>query len=302
MLVRGVAAIPAGRERASECAARRARIAVWIEEAQHLLETVKKELRDFAAQKPDSDGTPSLEFHRHWVESLRWAIDHTNAAQTAARTLETLDSFETPELEYSELSEQLCITKEALRGFTGVMLDSGKAAVSRLERTVKPAAFAPVDKLHALPDTCSSASDSRSPSREPPPLSPKTISSGTDTGAVVDQDRSAAASVPGGVAEVCGFSAGESVEVWSNGRGEWLPCLIRAVFPQEVEADGFTIPPSTIKVQFEAGSKTKYIREGGILREMRRAASGPCKPLAFTGLSRAVSRANVLLPALLVSA
>jgi len=76
--------------------------------------------------------------------------------------------------------------------------------------------------------------------------------------------------VPGGVVEVFGFSAGENAEVWSNGRGEWLPCLVQAVFPRLVEADGFTIPPNTIKVQFEAGSKLKYIREGGILQELRR--------------------------------
>ncbi|CAK0817592.1 unnamed protein product [Prorocentrum cordatum] len=83
------------------------------------------------------------------MKCLRWAGNMTNALQTAARTLRTLDSFNTPEREYSELAEQLSIIKEALRDFWGVTLDSCSTALRRLEQ---------VDKLEALSETCSTAS------------------------------------------------------------------------------------------------------------------------------------------------
>ncbi|CAK0826235.1 unnamed protein product, partial [Prorocentrum cordatum] len=73
-----------------------------------------------------------------------------------------------------------------------------------------------------------------------------------------------AATNSGGAAEVFGFSAGEDAEVWSNSKGEWIPCLVQAVFVRETEADGFTVPPNTIKVESEAG--TKYLMAFGSAR------------------------------------
>ncbi|CAK0791825.1 unnamed protein product [Prorocentrum cordatum] len=93
--------------------------------------------------------------------------------------------------------------------------------------------------------------------------------SDSDSGAVFDLDAWAAADASGSeaVAEVLGFSAGDGAEVWSNSKGVWLPCLVLAVFPHEVEADGFTVPPNTVKVQSEAG--VKYIREDAVQRAVR---------------------------------
>ncbi|CAK0872138.1 unnamed protein product [Prorocentrum cordatum] len=103
----------------------------------------------------------------------------------------------------------------------------------------------------------------------------------------------AAAAVPartqaadGTAEEVFGFAAGESAEVWSNTRREWLPCLIRAVFPRQVEADCFTVPPRTVKVESPAG--TRYVREGAILQELRKTAGKrrcPPGPAAALGAS-----------------
>lgn len=161
-LIRGVAAVPAGRQRAEECAKRRDEIAVGIDLVLHTLESTEKALRAPAVRKADSDGEPSPELSRH-LKSLRWAANFTNAMQTAARTLKTLDSFDTPELEYSEIAEQLCIIKETLRDFTGMMLDAGSAAVLRPDQAAKPAAHAPLaDKHDALSETCSTASGLRS--------------------------------------------------------------------------------------------------------------------------------------------
>jgi len=165
-LIRGVAAVPAGRERAEECAKRRDEIALGIDLVLHTLESTEQALRAPAAvREADSDGEPLPELSRH-LKSLRWAANFTNALQTAARTLKTLDSFDTPELAYSEIAEQLCIIKDTLRDFTGMMLDAGSTAARQPKQAGRPAALrAPsAEKREALSDacSCSTASGSRS--------------------------------------------------------------------------------------------------------------------------------------------
>lgn len=81
---------------------------------------------------------------------------------------------------------------------------------------------------------------------------------------ILDKD----AAAPPASCDVFGFSAGERAEVWSNGRGEWLPGVIQANFLEETQADGYTVPPNTIKVESEAG--TKFILKDNIQSELRR--------------------------------
>mmetsp|Transcript_37240 Transcript_37240/g.104559 ORF Transcript_37240/g.104559 Transcript_37240/m.104559 type:complete len:273 (-) Transcript_37240:31-849(-) len=164
-LIRGVAAVPAGRERSKVCTARRARIVCGIELALQVLEAMEEALRSPSVLRAGPDGEPSPELLRH-LEGLGCAASTTRALETAARTLRTLDSCDTPELAYSEIAAQLCIIKDTLRDFTGMMLDAGSTAARQPKQAGRPAALrAPsAEKREALSDacSCSTASGSRS--------------------------------------------------------------------------------------------------------------------------------------------
>jgi len=160
-LIRGVAAVPAGRERSKVCTARRARIVCGIELALQVLEAMEEALRSPSVLRAGPDGEPSPELLRH-LEGLGCAASTTRALETAARTLRTLDSPSAAELEYTEIAEQLSMIRETVRDFTGMILDACKTHRRRPERAAEPTAFAPADKLEALSETCSTASDSRS--------------------------------------------------------------------------------------------------------------------------------------------
>lgn len=157
-LIRGVAGIPAGRERAEECTARRAEISRGIESVLQVLEAAAEALRSPAALQAGSDGEPSPEPLRH-LKGLRGAASVTSALETAARTLRTLDSFGTSEPEYSRIAEQLSLVRDTLRDFTGLMLDACKTPLRRPERAAEPAAPASAGKLEALSETCGTPRD-----------------------------------------------------------------------------------------------------------------------------------------------
>lgn len=67
------------------------------------------------------------------------------------------------------------------------------------------------------------------------------------------------------------YVVGESVQVWSNGKGTWLTATVQAVFPTATIADGYSIPAGSVKVVSEAG--IKWIMPENINVLLRKAGS-----------------------------
>ena len=68
---------------------------------------------------------------------------------------------------------------------------------------------------------------------------------------------------------------GENVEVWSNGRGKWLPAVVHGVYIQATTTEGFDVPPGSVKVLSEAG--VKWVLADSVATVLRKVTevSGP---------------------------
>lgn len=71
------------------------------------------------------------------------------------------------------------------------------------------------------------------------------------------------------------FVVGENVEVWSNGRGKWLPAVVHGVYIQATTTEGFDVPPGSVKVLSEAG--VKWVLADSVATVLRKVkeVSGP---------------------------
>ncbi|CAE8629106.1 unnamed protein product, partial [Polarella glacialis] len=58
-----------------------------------------------------------------------------------------------------------------------------------------------------------------------------------------------------------GFAKGDSLQVWSNSKGEWLDGTVLEVFPVDCQAEGYKVPAGSLKVSSSAGT-TKWIMPG----------------------------------------
>jgi len=65
-----------------------------------------------------------------------------------------------------------------------------------------------------------------------------------------------------------GFASKDRVQVWSNSKHEWLDGAVLQVFTTKCEAEGYSVPAGTIKVQSPAG--VKWIRPGQAAASLRK--------------------------------
>lgn len=85
------------------------------------------------------------------------------------------------------------------------------------------------------------------------------------------------------------YSIGEHVQIWSNGQKQWLAGVVEAVFMEATMAEGFAVPPGTVKVVSAHG--VKWVRCENILATLRKvghpkdSSSEPPPPLPTGGVS-----------------
>lgn len=82
------------------------------------------------------------------------------------------------------------------------------------------------------------------------------------------------------------FREGDEVEVWSVSQNAWVAGVVQAFFPQSTVAEGYQVPPGTLKISIPRGCK--WIPQDLISSNVRRVISTPsiaeqCKEIANQG-------------------
>eukprot|EP00747_Dinoflagellata_sp_TGD_P169654 gnl/TRDRNA2_/TRDRNA2_199183_c0_seq1.p1 gnl/TRDRNA2_/TRDRNA2_199183_c0~~gnl/TRDRNA2_/TRDRNA2_199183_c0_seq1.p1 ORF type:complete len:237 (-),score=44.76 gnl/TRDRNA2_/TRDRNA2_199183_c0_seq1:396-1106(-) len=127
-LIRGLADIPSGPQRAKECAVRRAE--VW--EAIGQIEFILRILED-AAESAGDNGLLGTEKELQ-TDRLKWASEMTNGLQRGIEGLSCCDTYEAPEEEYEAIATSLDECETRVKKLCKLVLQH-EAQVKALEQT-----------------------------------------------------------------------------------------------------------------------------------------------------------------------